>query len=519
MIPFIIVGMPRTGSTLLLTGISQHPETQVYGELFHASRSERAGSHVINRDGKQIFFDETKDDAIAFLDEHVFHADDTAFVVGFKVFAELVSCPGTEKFFLRLKEHYPTLRVIHIFRKNYLDVLVSREVATKTREWVRYANAKTTGSTSPKIAIDPVRAERFFKGIRSADNFFGGFFEPSRYLRVDYDALSQNFASTMKDVYNFLDLTPFDPTVKLSKQINQPSAVIVENYYDLCKYFQGTTFSSFFENLTVASSSPDAKGGVASLPQVTFESDNLMRIGEFLFDLDASAAVKNKHSENNQFILMKRKGLINEYLETFRKLNPQNMLELGIRRGGSMAFYNLVLKPKVHIGIELEEGTILPLDRLAKKAAEEGRCLEPIFGFDQSDKARLVSTLRNIFPSNNRPMDTIIDDASHRLEPSIASFEALFPFLREGGLYAIEDWGWAHWQGFQGPHAYMADQSALTNLIFQLLVLHTCRPDIIRQIRVTPVVVFVERGPTELQPESFRISDHLITRGRPLPNM
>ena len=33
--PFVIVGMPRTGSTLLLTTIQQHPAVLSYSELFH----------------------------------------------------------------------------------------------------------------------------------------------------------------------------------------------------------------------------------------------------------------------------------------------------------------------------------------------------------------------------------------------------------------------------------------------------------------------------------------------------
>ena len=38
----------------------------------------------------------------------------------------------------------------------------------------------------------------------------------------------------------------------------------------------------------------------------------------------------------------------------------------------------------------------------------------------------------------------MIDDASHLYEPSLASFETLFPLLRPGGTYIIEDWKWEH---------------------------------------------------------------------------
>ena len=42
------------------------------------------------------------------------------------------------------------------------------------------------------------------------------------------------------------------------------------------------------------------------------------------------------------------------------------------------------------------------------------------------------------------PIDLVIDDASHLLEPTRASFEVLFPRLRTDGLFVIEDWAWEH---------------------------------------------------------------------------
>ena len=38
----------------------------------------------------------------------------------------------------------------------------------------------------------------------------------------------------------------------------------------------------------------------------------------------------------------------------------------------------------------------------------------------------------------------MIDDASHLLAESRSSFESLFPRLRPGGLYIIEDWNAGH---------------------------------------------------------------------------
>lgn len=46
--------------------------------------------------------------------------------------------------------------------------------------------------------------------------------------------------------------------------------------------------------------------------------------------------------------------------------------------------------------------------------------------------------------------DIILDDGSHIGEHQIASFQTLFPLLRDGGLYVIEDVCTSYWRQWQG---------------------------------------------------------------------
>ena len=48
------------------------------------------------------------------------------------------------------------------------------------------------------------------------------------------------------------------------------------------------------------------------------------------------------------------------------------------------------------------------------------------------------------------PLDIVIDDGSHINEHVITSFNALFPHVRPGGLYVIEDVQTAYWPGWGG---------------------------------------------------------------------
>lgn len=245
-----------------------------------------------------------------------------------------------------------------------------------------------------------------------------------------------------------------------------------------------------------------------------------LSIGDFKFKFDSGKDVKTNKSSPHNFILMKNKKLVDLYIDTFKDNKIDNIFELGIRRGGSVAFYNLAFRPSRHTAIDLSIDIVSALKDVIELAKAEKRSLSTHYGVDQANRSRVLSICEKVFDygdGNIQPLDFVVDDASHRQKPTEVAFETLFPLLREEGLYAIEDWGWAHWANYQGPNAYFADEPALTNTIFKLLILHTCRPDIISEIRITPVVAFIRRGPAALQSGSFSIDKLLVMRDKELP--
>jgi hypothetical protein len=76
--------------------------------------------------------------------------------------------------------------------------------------------------------------------------------------------------------------------------------------------------------------------------------------------------------------------------------------------------------------------TIYGLDLYAKRLGDSRRLIA--LQGDQSDPATLQRVVE-LCP----PFDLVIDDGSHVKSHIIASFEALFPVVKPGGLYAIED--------------------------------------------------------------------------------
>src|SRR5262249_2589211 len=129
---------------------------------------------------------------------------------------------------------------------------------------------------------------------------------------------------------------------------------------------------------------------------------------------------------------------------------------------------------------------------------------------DQADAARLRAIVQREF---NGPLDLVIDDASHQYGPTKASFETLFPLLRPGGLYIIEDWAWAHWHEFQAPNHPWATDTALTQLIVELAVATGSSTTLIANVTLFQGFAAIERGPIELsRSDQFALSQFISDR-------
>ncbi len=125
-------------------------------------------------------------------------------------------------------------------------------------------------------------------------------------------------------------------------------------------------------------------------------------------------------------------------------------------------------------------------------------------------------------------LDLVIDDASHMYEQTKRSFEILFPLLRPGGLYIIEDWSWGCWPSlpldFSLPHGtellrLIAELSEATGSIARSLPVKGVTASmwpLITKMEVFPDFVVLERGPADPPPEGLLL-DTYITR-RPTDN-
>ena len=171
------------------------------------------------------------------------------------------------------------------------------------------------------------------------------------------------------------------------------------------------------------------------------------------------------------------------------------------------------MQPRKLVAIELESRPPHALGAYIESNARE-HALHPHYGIDQGDVPRLREIMDREF--GDELLDVVIDDASHLYGPTKAAFNVVFPRLRPGGKYFIEDWGWAHWRGrFQEhwPH-----EPALTNLIFELtMIVASWGGYMVSRVDVAHGFVAVERGTGQVPgPRTFDVSSLYLSRGRKL---
>jgi predicted O-methyltransferase YrrM len=229
----------------------------------------------------------------------------------------------------------------------------------------------------------------------------------------------------------------------------------------------------------------------------------------------------------NRFTLMKPASLVERYEHLLHEFDEPRMVELGIAYGGSLAYFALRARPTKLVGIEYEAIRLRYLDRFIESRGL-GDVVRPYYGVDQADGARLRMIIDTEFRSEG--IDLVIDDASHRYEATLASFEALFPSMRPGGLYIIEDWAGLHEMAdafnrrLAAPAARETERLALliaermesgvgaetplSRLAIEFMLVQTSDTRLIEDLTVNRHWIAVRRGPTLLSATGFRLAEH-----------
>ncbi len=146
-----------------------------------------------------------------------------------------------------------------------------------------------------------------------------------------------------------------------------------------------------------------------------------------------------------------------KHFECYQDL-PVKVLEIGIGGYDAIDAGGESLRMWKHY---FRRGLIYGLDIFTKTGVEESR-LRVVQG-DQGDAEFLDAMAREL-----GPFDIVIDDGSHMSHHVIASFNALFPHVRPGGIYVIEDLAtayWPNWGGNPDPSAQYKSIAMIKDLL------------------------------------------------------
>jgi len=140
--------------------------------------------------------------------------------------------------------------------------------------------------------------------------------------------------------------------------------------------------------------------------------------------------------ENEGNVMTKYPHYLDAYDPIFQKYRDRkvSLVEIGVGYGGSLQLWKKYLGAQARVyGIDLQD---------CRKFNEPQ--IEVFVG-DQAD----VGFLKGVFEKIGG-VDIVIDDGSHRCEDQIKSFETVFPFVANDGVYIIEDVHTSYRPGYGG---------------------------------------------------------------------
>tara|TARA_Y100000389_G_C17367020_1_gene466871 strand:+ start:267 stop:956 length:690 start_codon:yes stop_codon:yes gene_type:complete len=209
---------------------------------------------------------------------------------------------------------------------------------------------------------------------------------------------------------------------------------------------------------------------------------------------------KKYPSSKNKF------GFIHIYEKYFSDFRNKefNLIEIGIDKGDSLRIWREFF-PKAHIcGLDIDK----------KEFKIDG--VEFFFG-DQSDNTFLKSVTDKC-----KSFDIIIDDGSHVSEHVISSFDYLYPFLNNNGLYIIEDLQTSYIPRYGGSRIRLNKKNTSMNFFKKLSdsvnYEHYNRPfyrkskfdGLVKSVNFYQNIIFVRKGVTEKYYHTSNVKNSLI---------
>lgn len=227
---FLLLTTPRSGSTWLGTLLDDHPDVSMYGELFLPHDVPEKYKELRQHDPEKFFRFKEKSKKHRpgvthdYLD-HVYKTSENA--VGFKLMAWPFLIHPEIMSYCKHNDIY----ILHLTR-NAQERTISYAVAEQRNN---FHSLEQESELKEKITLDKARVKKLYKKQRALSSALNLFVKntSSKVLSTDYSDLLDEPDETMQKIYDFLELTPHNPTSMIQKTTSDNYQDVVANMKEI----------------------------------------------------------------------------------------------------------------------------------------------------------------------------------------------------------------------------------------------------------------------------------------------
>jgi LPS sulfotransferase NodH len=252
---FILLGRPRTGSTLLQTLLDTHSQVRVFGELFALYNLPGWGIEPILQSPQSIELIQKR--PISFLEDYFFGSVCRRLIaspfkphlraLGFKLFYDHAHEEPWQAVWTYVKER-TELKIVHIKRRNILEAHLSHRRAQANRSWISTPRNEEQAEQDSELRLhlDYDECLRAFTYTRDQERLCDEMFGRHQRIDIFYEDLAQSLPAETDRVQDFLEVSREQLNPHTRKQASLPPEIEIANYRELKERFQGSVWEEFF---------------------------------------------------------------------------------------------------------------------------------------------------------------------------------------------------------------------------------------------------------------------------------
>ncbi len=226
---FIISCSARTGSTFLVHLLRSNPQILCHGEVIdHKNVGALTGTYGKKRreiEGYDARLNqEMQQHPARFLFANVFDSQGYR-VVGFKYKTDESLDPSYKAYTDTIVDN-KDIKVIHLKRRNLLDVFISHEVVLKQTGLTMLKEGETPPAIQP-FSASPAAVVDYFRGVVGRETKAESMYSGHRHMFVEYEDITKENSEARQTMQRFLDVAVVKLQSPTKKIIGDNKALLV----------------------------------------------------------------------------------------------------------------------------------------------------------------------------------------------------------------------------------------------------------------------------------------------------